>query len=118
MRSPRGLWRRRCPPYRSVAAGLDRTKSSSARGRPLLRPTGRRSPRPVGDVAGRRFALEDTQSIDAMAACSLRDRHVGERAIIIGNGPSLRETNLFLLADEVTFGVNGIFYAREEMVST
>ena len=70
------------------------------------------------DVAGASLAsLEEypEHRCDGEALASLRDRHAGERAIIIGNGPSLRETNLSLLADEVTFGVNGIFYAREEM---
>jgi len=45
----------------------------------------------------------------------LKDMHRGERCFIIGNGPSLREMDLTLLRDEVTFGVNGIFYAFEDM---
>lgn len=32
-----------------------------------------------------------------------------KRAFVIGNGPSLNQTDLSLLKDEVTFGVNGIF---------
>ncbi len=40
----------------------------------------------------------------------LRDKHSNRpRCFIIGNGPSLNETNLDLLIDEATFGVNGIF---------
>lgn len=40
----------------------------------------------------------------------LRDRYSNRsRCFIIGNGPSLNETNLDLLIDEITFGVNGIF---------
>jgi glycosyltransferase involved in cell wall biosynthesis len=38
----------------------------------------------------------------------LRNRHAGERVFILGNGPSLTECNLSLLADEFTFGVNKI----------
>jgi len=38
-----------------------------------------------------------------------RDKHKGERCFIIGNGPSLRNTDISLLEDEITFGVNGIF---------
>lgn len=52
---------------------------------------------------------------DGVQLSQLADIHAGERAVIIGNGPSLGETDLSLLADEVTFGVNGIFYAREKM---
>ena len=61
--------RRRCPPYRSVAAGLDRTKSSSARGRPLLRPDWPQIPTPGGPMWPERRLrrLRSTQSIDAMA---------------------------------------------------
>lgn len=40
------------------------------------------------------------------------NRHVGERCVIIGNGPSLNELDLARLRDEFTVGVNGIFYAE------
>lgn len=35
--------------------------------------------------------------------------HLGERCIIIGNGPSLKRTDLSLLKDEITFGMNRIY---------
>ncbi len=35
-----------------------------------------------------------------------RNRHKGQRCFIIGNGPSIKEQNLSLLHDEVTFTVN------------
>ncbi len=41
--------------------------------------------------------------------------HKGDRCVIIGNGPSLNELDLTKLRDEYTIGVNGIFYAAEEM---
>lgn len=41
----------------------------------------------------------------------LHNKHEGQRCVIIGNGPSLKEMNLNLLKDEITFGVNAIFYA-------
>lgn len=41
------------------------------------------------------------------------DLHKGKRAFIIGNGPSLNNCDLTLLKDEITFGVNSIFLARE-----
>jgi hypothetical protein len=53
----------------------------------------------------------DADSIERMR--SLRNRHRGETAVIIGNGPSLNETELELLTDVPTFGVNAIFLANE-----
>lgn len=44
-----------------------------------------------------------------------KNAHVGERVFIIGNGPSLNDVNLRLLAHENTIAVNGIFYAAEDM---
>ncbi|ODR08513.1 hypothetical protein BHQ21_06800 [Mycobacterium sherrisii] len=41
--------------------------------------------------------------------------HAGERCVIIGNGPSLRETNLGLLRHEYTFGLNRIYMMFEEL---
>ena len=53
----------------------------------------------------------DAASVERLAA--LRDRHVGETAVIIGNGPSLNDTELEMLTDVATFGVNAIFLAAE-----
>jgi hypothetical protein len=44
-----------------------------------------------------------------------QDKHPGGRCFIIGNGPSLRETDLVLLRDEVTFGLNRIYLLFPEM---
>lgn len=38
-----------------------------------------------------------------------RDRHKGQRCFIIGNGPSLKQTDLSLLKNEYTFGLNRIY---------
>ena len=46
---------------------------------------------------------------------ALKDKHKGERCIIIGNGPSLNQTDFSLLTDQNTFGVNGIFYADDRL---
>jgi len=42
------------------------------------------------------------QSIRRLTA--LKDIHKGERIVIIGNGPSLRQTDLSRLKNEFTFG--------------
>ncbi|MCB2213786.1 DUF115 domain-containing protein [bacterium] len=43
-----------------------------------------------------------------------RDRYAGERCFIVGNGPSLRNTDLSKLEGEFTFGMNRIYLAFEE----
>jgi len=39
----------------------------------------------------------------------MRDLHQGERCFVIGNGPSLKQTDLGLLKGEFTFGLNRIY---------
>lgn len=41
----------------------------------------------------------------------LKDAHRGERCFIIGNGPSLKQTDTSLLKNEFTFGMNRIYLA-------
>jgi Glycosyl transferase family 2 len=55
----------------------------------------------------------DPRSIAGIDA--LRDRHRGETVVVIGNGPSLNKTDLGLLEGVPTFGVNGIFLARDRL---
>ena len=40
---------------------------------------------------------------------AFRDRHAGDRCFIIGNGPSLQNTDLSRLRHENTFGLNRIY---------
>lgn len=44
-----------------------------------------------------------------------RNRHVGQRCFILGNGPSLSKMNLSLLSNEVTFGLNRIYLLFDQM---
>jgi len=53
------------------------------------------------------------QSIRRLAA--LKDIHKGKRAFIIGNGPSLRRTDLSKLRNEFTFGMNRIYLLFPEL---
>lgn len=46
---------------------------------------------------------------------ALRDKYLSERCFIIGNGPSLRETKMSLLANEYTFGLNRIYLLFDEL---
>ena len=46
---------------------------------------------------------------------SMRNRHRGERCLIIGNGPSLNQTDLDLLEGEYIFGSNGIYLLFDEV---
>jgi hypothetical protein len=44
----------------------------------------------------------------------LKEIHKGKRAFIIGNGPSLKQTDLSKLRNEITFGMNRIYIAFPE----
>ena len=55
------------------------------------------------------------QLVDSDELLAFKDKHKGERCVIIGNGPSLNDLDLTLLASETTIAVNGIFYAAEDM---
>jgi len=44
----------------------------------------------------------------------MKDIHKGKRAFIIGNGPSLKQTDLSKLKNEITFGMNRIYLAFPE----
>ncbi len=44
----------------------------------------------------------------------LKDRYKGQRAFIIGNGPSLRQTDVSQLKGEHTFGMNRVYLAFED----
>ncbi len=45
----------------------------------------------------------------------LKDIHKGKRAFIIGNGPSLKQTDLSKLKNEITFGMNRIYVIFPEI---
>jgi hypothetical protein len=45
----------------------------------------------------------------------MKDIHKGKRAFIIGNGPSLKKTDLTKLKDEFTFGLNRIYLMFPEL---
>ncbi|HLA97021.1 MAG TPA: 6-hydroxymethylpterin diphosphokinase MptE-like protein [Anaerolineales bacterium] len=45
----------------------------------------------------------------------LKDIHRGQRAFIIGNGPSLKQTDLARLQDEFTFGMNRFYMLFPEL---
>ena len=53
------------------------------------------------------------ESIKRLAA--LKDIHKGKRAFIIGNGPSLKQTDLSKLKNEITFGMNRIYLAFPDL---
>jgi hypothetical protein len=53
------------------------------------------------------------ESIKRLSA--LKDIHRGKRAFIIGNGPSLKQTDLSKLKNEITFGFNRIYLLFPEL---
>lgn len=46
---------------------------------------------------------------------AFRNKHVGERCFILGNGPSLNETDLSLLKNETVFACNGAFLLFDQI---
>lgn len=56
----------------------------------------------------------DLERANHLALTLLRDRHAGARAVIVGNGPSLRISDLNKLHDCVSFGSNKIYLAFDQ----
>jgi hypothetical protein len=54
-----------------------------------------------------------TESIRRLAA--LKDIHKGKRAFVIANGPSLKQTDMSRLKNELTFGMNRIYLMFPEL---
>ena len=54
-------------------------------------------------------------SPDVEKLLSLKNRYKGKRIFIIGNGPSLKKTDIRLLKHEITIGCNGIFMLFDSM---
>lgn len=67
----------------------------------------------LGDIPQAYWSPARRDSIEKLAA--LRDSRKGERCFIIGNGPSLKNTDLTRLKNEYTFGLNRIYLAFDEM---
>ena len=74
-----------------LARGLTIVRASATR---TVTSTGRRTTRDLG---------------------AFRDRHRGERCVIMGNGPSLNETDVSLLSGVATFGLNRIYLMYERL---
>ena len=53
------------------------------------------------------------RNYDKNEISKLKDKFKGQRAFIVGNGPSLNKIDLTKLKDEYTFGVNSIFLKEE-----
>jgi len=72
-------------------------------------------------VAGRlrrkllRLAMRPLFREHAERLAGLRDRHRGERCVIIGNGPSLAHMDLTPLEHDITFGANALFLHYDTM---
>lgn len=69
--------------------------------------------RRMGDIPTAYWNSERQRSMEAMEA--LHNKHKGERIFIMGNGPSLKNTDLSKLKTEKTIGMNRIYLAFPEM---
>lgn len=66
------------------------------------------------DFKYRSWSITDKGRENHLRLSRLKGIHRGKRAFVIGNGPSLRKTNLVLLRNEITIGSNGIFLLQDE----
>ena len=60
-------------------------------------------------------ALSRRRAESAKGLAEMKNRHRGRRGFIIGNGPSLRKTDLSRLRNEITFGMNRIYLLFDEI---
>jgi Protein of unknown function DUF115 len=64
-------------------------------------------------ILGKRFDTRWQNSQEKLAC--FKDKYAGRRCFVIGNGPSLQHTNLSLLENEITFGLNRIYLLFKEL---
>jgi len=55
------------------------------------------------------LTFEDVRANSSRLLMQCKDKYRGQRCVIIGNGPSLNKTDLSLLKNEYTFGLNKIY---------
>jgi hypothetical protein len=61
------------------------------------------------------YRTTDAGRASARELSSLKDQHRGKRCFILGNGPSLKQTDLSRLRSEFTFGLNRIYLLFPEL---
>jgi hypothetical protein len=104
---------------KAISRGVSRLNKSLQIGSAPSR--SQKAPRPVGSRLSHSMPsyvlLEENQDqpVDNVEIRRFYNIHKGERCFIVGNGPSINQTDLGLLKDEYTFGVNGIFYKTDEV---
>ena len=84
------------------------------------------TPQPVWDLARRLYfwglyakewpqaTFHPRRRLSVKRLAKFKDIHKGERCVIIGNGPSLNQTDVSKLKGEYTFGMNRIYQAFPE----
>jgi len=105
---PKEEWNDERSAIRRVSAGIVRQTlgpDSAARVGDVLEDGGRLASY-LGNARGRE---------SAQRLLEMRNRHWGQRAWIIGNGPSLRDMDLSPLANEFTFGSNRVYLAFDDL---
>jgi hypothetical protein len=61
------------------------------------------------------YRSTETGRLSSKALSLLKDQHRGKRCFILGNGPSLKQTDLTRLRGEFTFGLNRIYLLFPEL---
>jgi hypothetical protein len=62
-----------------------------------------------------RYRTTETGRVNASTLSSFKNQHHGQRCFILGNGPSLKQTDLSKLQGEFTFGLNRIYLLFPEL---
>ena len=63
---------------------------------------------------GQKIRIENHHG-DQDRIAAMRNRYLGKRCFILGNGPSLKKMNLDFIKDEITIGSNGIYHTFADM---
>jgi len=106
-------------PKYDLASGMDLTRQYAAWANLLNAPArpDTQPAKPFADIVQSGMAAVDQQrkTTHREKLLALKNRYAGKRCFIIGNGPSLKDTDVSLLKDEVTIGCNGLFLIYDQM---
>ena len=100
--------------YGHFGASLRLAPTESAAETAMRREIGRLQQAQQIGSARRRAAAVSTSDEDAVFFNAIRNRHLGQRCFVLGNGPSLKVEDLELLKNEVTFAANKIYLCFNE----
>lgn len=100
--------------YGHFGAALRLSPSETAAERAMSQELGRLQQAQQPQIARRRAAERGVSDADLIQLNTLRNRHIGQRCFVLGNGPSLKVEDLEQLQNEVTFAANKIYLCFDQ----